>query len=447
MASGYMGQMLNVDLTSGAVETEPLSDPLCQDFVGGYGIAARLLYERMPAGADPLGPDNILGLLTGPLTGTRAVIGSRFVAVAKSPKTAGGWGDANCGGFFGPHLKFAGFDGVLFSGIAPNPVYLFIDEGKAELLDASDLWGLGVTPLEDILKERHGKGVQIYLAPTADSRETWQATLRHIACEGRCFVLGCNQFVTKSMYPADLPGIEDLADQPEIMCRGGSVIVMGELGVVDEDFSEYESPALARLLGIRALASPVSGKLSFSDESPILADTTVELDERYGYVQIEPDEGTTVISRVAGKRAGISICAKQGGKRIYINSFSNSCRGPMAEVVRELLDYVLGDNRPLTVTKGESDDIEVHLLCKGTDERLVLAINWTDAKARVKMRIPSIAGSEVEGKYIADKQGSGVGIGDALDTAGKNSTTSTDLLDTLLLPYEARVLRLKRPSR
>ncbi len=71
----------------------------------------------------------------------------------------------------------------------------------------------------------YGKGVEIYLAPTADARERWQATLRHIACEGRCFVLGCNQFVTKGMYPADLEGIEDLADQPEIVCQGGSAII------------------------------------------------------------------------------------------------------------------------------------------------------------------------------------------------------------------------------
>lgn len=69
------------------------------------------------------------------------------------------------------------------------------------------------------------KGVQLYLAPTADSRESWQHTLKHIALEGRCFVMGCNQFVTKSMYPNDLPGITDLDHQPEVMSRGGSVIV------------------------------------------------------------------------------------------------------------------------------------------------------------------------------------------------------------------------------
>jgi nitrilase len=77
----------------------------------------------------------------------------------------------------------------------------------------------------------YGKGVELYLAPTADARESWQATLQHIACEGRCFVLGCNQFVTKSMYPTDLAGLDELARQPEIMCRGGSAIIspLGEV--------------------------------------------------------------------------------------------------------------------------------------------------------------------------------------------------------------------------
>jgi aldehyde:ferredoxin oxidoreductase len=156
-----MDRILNVDLTTGSIEQESLDEELCRDYIGGYGLGAKLLYDRIPVGADPLGPDNILALLTGPLTGTPAVIGSRFVAMAKSPKTSGGLGDANCGGFFGPHLKFAGFDGVLFDGVASKPVYLLIEEGRAELLDASDLWGMGVSPLEDTLKERHGKDVEI----------------------------------------------------------------------------------------------------------------------------------------------------------------------------------------------------------------------------------------------------------------------------------------------
>ena len=71
----------------------------------------------------------------------------------------------------------------------------------------------------------YSKGVDLYLAPTADARDTWQATLRHIACEGRCFVLGCNQFVTKDMYPTNLEGLKELDEQPDVMCRGGSVII------------------------------------------------------------------------------------------------------------------------------------------------------------------------------------------------------------------------------
>jgi nitrilase len=77
----------------------------------------------------------------------------------------------------------------------------------------------------------YGKGVEIYLAPTADQRDTWHSTMRHIACEGRCFVLGCNQYVTKDMYPPDLCGISELNDQPEVICRGGSTIIspLGEV--------------------------------------------------------------------------------------------------------------------------------------------------------------------------------------------------------------------------
>jgi nitrilase len=78
----------------------------------------------------------------------------------------------------------------------------------------------------------YSKGVEIYLAPTADQRDTWQATMRHIACEGRCFVLGCNQYVTKDMYPSDLKVHPELVEQPEEICRGGSVIVSPLGGVI-----------------------------------------------------------------------------------------------------------------------------------------------------------------------------------------------------------------------
>ena len=156
MARGYMGKILNVDLTTGQLHDEVLDEALCRDFLGGYGIGAKLLYDRMKGGVDPLGPDNLLGIFTGPLTGSPSIEGNRFVVVCKSPLTDT-WGDANCGGTFGPHLKFAGYDGILFSGAAEKPIYLSIENGKAELRDAGALWGKDSNETEDILKEAHGE--------------------------------------------------------------------------------------------------------------------------------------------------------------------------------------------------------------------------------------------------------------------------------------------------
>lgn len=103
------------------------------------------------------------------------------------------------------------------------------------------------------------QGVEIYLAPTADARETWRSAVVHIACEGRCFVLSCNQFVTKKMYPPDLPGIEDLENQPQIMCRGGSVIVSPMGKIIAGPLFDKEGILYADL----DLAEVVKGKMDF----------------------------------------------------------------------------------------------------------------------------------------------------------------------------------------
>jgi len=128
MIGGYMGKILWVNLSTGEIKAETPDESLYKDYIGGYGIGVKLLYDRMKPKADPLGPDNILGLVTGPFTGTPIPSGARYAAVAKSPIT-GGWGDANSGGFFGPYLKFSGFDGVFFTGVSKKPVYLLIVEG------------------------------------------------------------------------------------------------------------------------------------------------------------------------------------------------------------------------------------------------------------------------------------------------------------------------------
>ncbi len=169
MAGGYIGRLLFVDLANHKTHVEPLEEDFCRKFYGGYGFGASILYERMPAKVDPLGPENMLGFISGPLTGTPALVGSRYVVVGKSPLTQT-WGDANSGGYFGTALKHAGYDGVFFSGVAEEPVYLLIENGKAELRDASHLWGKDTHDTEDMLKAAHGDKANVAcIGPSGES--------------------------------------------------------------------------------------------------------------------------------------------------------------------------------------------------------------------------------------------------------------------------------------
>jgi aldehyde:ferredoxin oxidoreductase len=160
MAHGFMGKILWVDLSNKQVKEEALDDKIGRDYLGGYGLGAKILFDRQKPGVDPMGPDNIVGLVTGVLTGTPALGGSRYIMVGKSPLT-GGWGDANSGGNVGPALKFAGYDAVFFTGKSDKPVYLFINSGKAEIKDAVKIWGKDTFETEDILRAEHGKDIEV----------------------------------------------------------------------------------------------------------------------------------------------------------------------------------------------------------------------------------------------------------------------------------------------
>ncbi|MCJ7683713.1 MAG: aldehyde ferredoxin oxidoreductase family protein [Desulfobacteraceae bacterium] len=152
MLYGFMGKILRVNLTDGKISEENTREDWAKKFIGGAGLATRYLYDEVPEGADPLGLENRLIFMAGPLTGTASPSASRYSVVAKSPLT-GIWGHGNSGGSFGPALKKSGYDGIIFEGISPEPVYLKIEDGKAELFDAKDLWGKTVPETEDLIQE------------------------------------------------------------------------------------------------------------------------------------------------------------------------------------------------------------------------------------------------------------------------------------------------------
>jgi aldehyde:ferredoxin oxidoreductase len=211
---GYVGRMLFVNLSDGKTRTEELSEDLTKAFIGGYGIGARVIYGRMKAGVDPLGPDNIFALGTGPLTLTGTVSTCRFTAMGKSPLT-GYWGDANSGGNFAIALKASGYDFVFFEGKADHPVYLLITNGKVEIKDARHIWGKDTVETEAmILGENPGRDYKVVSIGIAGEKCVRLASVindkgRAAARSGLGAVMGSKNLKAVACFGFQRPGIFD----------------------------------------------------------------------------------------------------------------------------------------------------------------------------------------------------------------------------------------------
>lgn len=152
---GYKGKLLEVDLEKEKAKERELKEELAKKYLGGSGLAAKLLYNQITKDLDPLGPENPLAFINGPFVGGQVPSAGRHAVCAKSPLT-GIWGESNSGGFFGTILKMAGYDGVIINGRAEDPVYISIVDEEAEIKDASENWGSGFYETQDALKEEAG---------------------------------------------------------------------------------------------------------------------------------------------------------------------------------------------------------------------------------------------------------------------------------------------------
>ncbi|MGE3907999.1 MAG: aldehyde ferredoxin oxidoreductase family protein [Chloroflexota bacterium] len=155
MANGFWNRILRVDLSTGKTWEEHPSDEFYRQHVGGRSFIAHYLLKEVPADVDPLGPDNRLIFMAGPVTGTPLPGAGRHSVGAKSPLT-GGFGEAEAGGFWGAELKHAGYDGIVIQGKAEKPVYLWIDEQAVEIRDAAHLWGKRTGEVEDTIRAEAG---------------------------------------------------------------------------------------------------------------------------------------------------------------------------------------------------------------------------------------------------------------------------------------------------
>ena len=165
---GWQGQILRVNLTKGTCKKEKLDPKLARAYIGGRGLGTKMLFDEVRPTVDPLSPANKLIMGTGPLTGTNASTGGRYMVITKSPLT-GAIACSNSGGYIGAEIKFCGYDLIVFEGRAKSPVYLWLNNDRVEIRPADKVWGKSTHETEDRLKaETHDEAKVCSIGPAGE---------------------------------------------------------------------------------------------------------------------------------------------------------------------------------------------------------------------------------------------------------------------------------------
>lgn len=213
---GYKGKVLHFDLTLSKAEVRGFDPEEARNYIGGSGMGAKVLYEETDRDTKPLGPGNVLIFMTGPFTATPVLCSSRYSVVSKSPLT-GIFGESNSGGTWAQMLKSAGFDGVVIKGRAPNPVYLWINNGEIALRDASHLWGKDTFEIDAIVRsETHAKAVVACIGKAGERCVPLASIMNdgiHARTAGRCglgAVMGSKNLKAVVVYGEEPVEVSDL---------------------------------------------------------------------------------------------------------------------------------------------------------------------------------------------------------------------------------------------
>jgi aldehyde:ferredoxin oxidoreductase len=232
--NGYGGSILRVNLKTGQIQKQPTPPDVARDFLGGRGFGIYFLTKEVPAKADPFGPENKMIISTGPFSGLLIPGGGKCDWTTKSPLT-GGYASASMGGHFTAEMKYAGLDSIILEGISPKPVYLFIDDNKVELRDASHLWGKSSITVEKELKEQFGEEYQIATIGPAGENGVLFAHINHdygrqAGRGGVGAVLGTKKVKaivlhgTKSIPVADLQGYKQAGMDLFKACKEAEIL-------------------------------------------------------------------------------------------------------------------------------------------------------------------------------------------------------------------------------
>ncbi|HEY3314100.1 MAG TPA: aldehyde ferredoxin oxidoreductase family protein [Bacillota bacterium] len=178
--NGYGGKILRIDLSSGRITGQPTPKEMAEKFLGGRGFAAKILFDELDPGVEPLSPDNLVVVASGPLSGVFLPGSGKITLASRSPAT-GGYGDSNMGGHLAAELKYAGYDAIVIRGAAARPSLIKIDDDKVEMVEASKYWGLGALEAERAIKDDLGEEFQVAtIGPAGENRV-------HFACVSHDF--------------------------------------------------------------------------------------------------------------------------------------------------------------------------------------------------------------------------------------------------------------------
>ncbi|MCE5274544.1 MAG: aldehyde ferredoxin oxidoreductase family protein [Syntrophaceae bacterium] len=396
--NGYHGRYLKVDLSTQNIEDMPIPEAEYRRYIGGATLAARLIYDSVKKGMDPLAPSSPLVFATGPFTGTSIPMVSRYAVAGISPLT-GWWGEATSGGAFPFRLKGAGYDGIFITGRADRPVYLFIDHGTASLRDASGLWGKDIYEVQKLVKAELGPtGLGMAMIGRAGEKMVKTAAIQNDAgrSAGRCG-LGA------------LMGSKNLK----------AVVVSGNVkpGLADpERVKELAKEALATIRqNFITIAYKEYGTLLYSDMAMTLSDVPVKYFTKSVF-PVEKVTGQTLRQNYVIENCACTGCPIGCGREVKNFHGLESVDGPEYETTMAFgplcmnfdLDSIIRANHLCnthgidTIAAGVTIAYAMYLFEKGvlTRERAGLEIPWGDGEVIVKL-VEMIINDEGIGKLLS----------------------------------------------
>ncbi|MFZ5918002.1 MAG: aldehyde ferredoxin oxidoreductase family protein [Chloroflexota bacterium] len=408
---GWMGVILRVDLSSGRIERQPLDPQLARDFVGTRGLATKLLYDELPLDCDPLGPENRLVFVNGPLTLTGALSSGRYALVTKSPLT-GTICASNSGGYFPAAFKTAGYDAIVISGQAERPVYLWIDDERVQIRDAAPFWGLDVSHTDRAIKAATGKGARVAcIGPAGENLVRYAAVMNDVhraaARSGVGAVMGSKRL--KAVAIRGSGGVR-VAD-PEALLKATTMsdhIKRTDLGIA---FEEFGTPLFVDVMNAFNIMPTKNFQEGFFEDGDII-------------------NGAAIIDRTLVRSKACYACSMNCGRNTRLppgSKYQGHGDGPEYETIYALGSNILvGDLDALTKMNYLCNELGMDTMDAGTtlatlmelyetghigEQEIGFPLAWGDAEASIRL-LELIGRGEgfgrqagLGGKFLADRYG------------------------------------------